>query len=55
MKALFGILLLLNLVACNTVSGTLQGAGKDISAAGKWIEPKSEVPLYPEQSQEKRK
>ena len=30
---------------CNTVSGTLVGAGKDLQAAGSWISPKEQVPL----------
>ena len=30
---------------CNTVSGTLVGAGKDLQAAGSWMTPKEQVPL----------
>jgi len=30
---------------CNTTSGILTGAGKDLQAAGSWISPKEQVPL----------
>mgnify|MGYP003353319541 CR=1 FL=1 len=30
---------------CNTVSGTLQGAGKDLQAAGRWMSPNESVSL----------
>ena len=39
MKTLIAITLVLALSACHTASGLVQGAGKDLSAAGKWIEP----------------
>jgi hypothetical protein len=48
MKYFISLLIAVNLTACNTVSGTLQGAGKDISSVGKWMEPKPEVQLYPQ-------
>lgn len=45
MKILFTVLLVGMLSACNTVSGVLQGAGKDLQEAGKWIEPTPSVDL----------
>jgi predicted small secreted protein len=39
MKTFIAITLTLALSACHTASGLVQGAGKDLSAAGKWIEP----------------
>lgn len=39
MKTLIAITLALALTACHTASGLVQGAGKDLTAAGKWIEP----------------
>ena len=33
------------LAGCHTASGVLHGAGKDIQAAGKWMEPKPAVDL----------
>jgi predicted small secreted protein len=45
MKALIVILTAVALSACSTVAGTLEGAGKDLQAAGKWIEPKPSVDL----------
>jgi predicted small secreted protein len=39
MKTLVAITLTLALTACHTASGFVQGAGKDLTAAGKWIEP----------------
>lgn len=30
---------------CNTTAGILQGAGKDLQAAGSWVSPKEQVPL----------
>lgn len=30
---------------CNTVSGTLVGAGKDLQAAGRWMSPSESVSL----------
>jgi predicted small secreted protein len=45
MKIIFTVLLVGALSACNTVSGVLQGAGKDIQTVGKWVEPKPSVDL----------
>ena len=45
MKILFTVLLVGTLSACNTASGVLQGAGKDIQAVGKWVEPRPSVDL----------
>jgi predicted small secreted protein len=45
MKTLIVILTALTLSACHTASGVLQGAGKDIQAAGKWLEPSPSVDL----------
>jgi predicted small secreted protein len=45
MKTLIVILTTLTLSACGTVAGTLKGAGQDLQAAGKWIEPKPSVDL----------
>ena len=39
MKTLIALTLALALTACHTASGLVQGAGKDLTAAGKWIEP----------------
>ena len=39
MKTFIAITLTLALSACHTASGLVQGAGKDLTAAGKWIEP----------------
>jgi predicted small secreted protein len=39
------LIMLLSLVACNTASGVLSGAGKDLQAAGSWMSPKESVPL----------
>jgi len=39
MKTFIAIILALTLSACHTASGFVQGAGKDMTAAGKWIEP----------------
>lgn len=44
MKIVLAVMLLL-LTACNTTSGILTGAGKDLQAAGSWISPKESVPL----------
>lgn len=44
MKIVLAIMLLL-LTACNTTSGILTGAGKDLQAAGTWVSPKEQVPL----------
>jgi len=38
-------IMLLSLVACNTTSGILTGAGKDLQAAGAWATPKEQIPL----------
>jgi predicted small secreted protein len=45
MKALIVILTALALNACGTVAGTFKGAGQDLQAVGKWIEPKPSVDL----------
>jgi predicted small secreted protein len=45
MKALIVILTALALSACGTVAGTFKGAGQDLQAVGKWIEPKPGVDL----------
>jgi predicted small secreted protein len=45
MKLLFTVLLVGALSACHTASGVLQGAGKDIQAVGKWVEPKPSVDI----------
>jgi predicted small secreted protein len=39
MKTLITLTVALTLTACHTASGLVQGAGKDLTAAGKWIEP----------------
>ena len=39
MKTFIAIIFVLALSACHTASGFVQGAGKDWTAAGKWIEP----------------
>lgn len=44
-KLLFGAVLVASLSACHTASGVLQGAGKDIQAVGKWVEPKPSVDI----------
>jgi predicted small secreted protein len=44
MKIVLAMMLLL-LAACNTTSGILTGAGKDLQAAGSWVSPKESVPL----------
>jgi predicted small secreted protein len=49
MKTLIVILFAMALSACHTASGVLQGAGKDIQAAGKWVEPKPSVDLREKQ------
>jgi predicted small secreted protein len=45
MKFIFLSFIVLLLAACNTVSGTLIGVGKDLQAAGEWTTPKEQVPL----------
>lgn len=45
MKILICVLLVSALSACHTASGVLQGAGKDIQAVGKWVEPKQSVDI----------
>lgn len=45
MKNLLALTSLLFLTACNTVSGTLIGVGKDLQAAGEYANPKEQVPL----------
>jgi predicted small secreted protein len=59
MKAIIVVMIAVGLSACNTVSGTLQGAGKDIMGVGKWVEPKQSMQWYPQDNrtpptQEKR-
>jgi hypothetical protein len=44
MKIVLAIMLLL-LAACNTTSGILTGAGKDLQAAGAWMSPQQSIPL----------
>lgn len=44
MKIVLAIMLLL-LTACNTTSGILTGAGKDLQAAGAWVSPKESISL----------
>jgi predicted small secreted protein len=44
MKIVLALVLLL-LAACNTASGVLSGAGKDLQAAGTWMSPQQSVPL----------
>ena len=46
-KLIFVFLMPLFIVAagCNTVSGTLVGAGKDLQAAGRWMSPSESVSL----------
>jgi predicted small secreted protein len=44
MKIVLAMMLLL-LAACNTTSGILTGAGKDLQGAGEWIRPQQSVPL----------
>jgi predicted small secreted protein len=45
MKTLIVILSAITLSACGTVAGTFKGAGQDLQAVGKWIEPKPSVDL----------
>ncbi len=45
MKVFIAISVALALSACHTASGVLQGAGKDIQAVGKWVEPKQSVDI----------
>lgn len=40
MKTLLMVLMMLVLVGCGTVGGTISGAGKDLSRAGDWIQSK---------------
>ena len=44
MKIVLALMLLL-LAACNTTSGILTGAGKDLQAAGAWMSPQQSIPL----------
>ena len=44
-KLVIGLTLATLLSACGTVAGTLKGAGQDLQAAGKWLEPKPSVDL----------
>ena len=44
MKIVLAIMLL-SLAACNTTSGILTGAGKDLQAAGAWMSPQQSIPL----------
>lgn len=39
------LVMVVSLTACNTTSGILQGAGKDLQAAGVWVSPKEQIPL----------
>ena len=45
MKILIAIMLVGALSACHTASGVLQGAGRDLQEAGKWLEPTPGVDL----------
>lgn len=45
MKILITILLVGTLSACHTASGLVQGAGRDLQNAGKWLEPKPSVDI----------
>ena len=45
MKIVLTIMMLLLLTACNTTSGILTGAGKDLQAAGAWMSPQQSIPL----------
>jgi predicted small secreted protein len=44
MKIVLALMLLL-LAACNTTSGILTGAGKDLQAAGAWMSPQQSITL----------
>lgn len=44
MKIILALMLLL-LTACNTTSGILTGAGKDLQAAGAWMSPQQSISL----------
>ena len=44
MKIVLTLMLLL-LAACNTTSGILTGAGKDLQAAGAWMSPQQSITL----------
>jgi predicted small secreted protein len=44
MKIVLALMLLL-LAACNTTSGILTGAGKDLQAAGAWMSPQQSISL----------
>lgn len=37
------ILFTVFITGCHTAAGVVQGAGKDLTAVGRWIEPKDEV------------
>lgn len=39
------LIMAISVTACNTTAGILQGAGKDLQAAGTWVSPKEQVPL----------
>ena len=41
MKTLVTLILVAMLTACGTIGGAVAGAGKDLSAAGHWIESKT--------------
>jgi predicted small secreted protein len=44
-KLIIMLVLSMVLTGCNTTSGILTGAGKDLQAAGTWVSPKEQVPL----------
>ena len=44
MKIILALMLLL-LAACNTTSGILTGAGKDLQGAGEWVRPQQSLSL----------
>ena len=41
MKAIVTLILVAMLTACGTVGGAISGAGKDLQAAGNWIQTKT--------------
>ena len=42
MKTIFVIAMTIALAACGTVGGAISGAGRDITAAGEWVQTKME-------------
>ena len=39
------LIMTVSLAACNTTSGILTGAGKDLQAAGAWVSPQQSISL----------